>query len=148
MSNEHKAEKLIKAWVTLSGIIKNCRVTKGLMYNEAIVMMLVYHRYKIDGEGIISIKEITSETKMLKSLVNRTVNSLEKKGFLERCESENASDKRMVYVKCVKDKLDKYLIIHNGSLDIANIIMETIGPEDTDAFIRIADKIEKSGYTL
>ena len=148
MSDTHKSEQLIKAWVTLSGIIKNCRITKGLMYNEAIVMMLLYHRYKKDGKGIVSIKEITSETKMLKSLVNRTVNSLEKKGFLERCNVEDSADKRMVYVKCVEDKLDKYLIIHNGSLDIAKIIMETIGPEDTEAFIRIADKIEKSGYTL
>lgn len=148
MADIHKEEKLIKAWVTLSGIIKNCRVTKGLMYNEAIIMMLIYNRYKEDGKGIISIKEITSETKMLKSLVNRTVNSLEKKGFLERCTTENASDKRMVYVKCVEDKLDKYLIIHNGSLEIAEIIMKTIGEDDTEAFIRIADKIEKSGYTL
>lgn len=148
MANISKPEQLIKAWVTLSGIIKNCRITKGLMYNEAIVMMLLYHKYKLDGKGVVSIKEITSETKMLKSLVNRTVNSLEKKRFLERCELENQTDKRMVYVKCVESKLDKYLIIHDGSLDIAKIIMETIGPEDTEAFIRIAEKIEKSGYTL
>ena len=148
MSDTHKSEQLIKAWVTLSGIIKNCRVTKGLMYNEAIVMMLLYHRHKVDGNGIVSIKEITNETKMLKSLVNRTVNSLEKKGFLERCNIENSADKRMVYVKCVEDKLDKYLTIHNGSLKIAEIIIKTIGPEDTEAFIRIAEKIEKSGYTL
>lgn len=148
MSETYKSEQLIKAWVTLSGIIKNCRVTKGLMYNEAIVMMLLYHRYKADGKGIVSIKEITAETKMLKSLVNRTVNSLEKKGFLERCHIENSIDKRMVYVKCVEDKLDKYLTIHNGSLEIADIIIKTIGPEDTEAFIRIAEKIEKSGYTL
>ena len=148
MSDIHKSEQLIKAWVTLSGIIKNCRVTKGLMYNEAIVMMLLYHRYKSDSKGIVSIKEITNETKMLKSLVNRTVNSLEKKGFLERCNIENSADKRMVYVKCVEDKLDKYLTIHNGSLEIAEIIIKTIGPEDTEAFIRIAEKIEESGYTL
>jgi len=148
MLENHKAEELINAWVTLSGIIKNCRITKGLVYNEAIVMMLLYYRYKADGKGIVSIKEITSETKMLKSLVNRTVNSLEKKGFLERCNTENVSDKRMVYVRCVESTLDKYLAIHDGSLEIANIIMETIGPEDTEAFIRIAKKIENSGYAL
>ena len=127
MSDTKKAEELIEAWVTLSGIIKNCRVTKGLMYNEAIVMMIVHRKYQKDGKGIVSIKEITTVSKMLKSLVNRTVNSLEKKGLLERCNEKNSPDKRMAYVKYVKDKLDTYLSVHDGSVNIAkNIQINTI----------------------
>ncbi len=148
MSDTHKAERLIKAWVTLSGIIKNCRITKGLMYNEAIVMMILYNKFKETGVGIVSIKEITAATKMLKSLVNRTVNSLEKKGFLERCNDHNSPDKRMVYVKYVEDRFDTYLSVHNGSIEIAENIIKIIGSDDADALIRIADKVEKSGYTL
>ena len=59
MKNNVQAEKLLEAWVTLSGIIKNSRVTKGLQYNEAIVMNVIYNRYTQDGQGIVSIKEIT-----------------------------------------------------------------------------------------
>jgi len=148
MAEISRTEALIKAWVKLSGMIKNTRITKGLVYNEAIIMMLIYERYQKDGKGIISIKELTQETKMLKSLVNRTVNSLEKKGFLERCNLEDASDKRMVYVKCVEQELDKYLIIHNGSLELAKSIIETIGNEDADTFIRLVKKIEDADYKL
>ncbi|MBR2471370.1 MAG: MarR family transcriptional regulator [Clostridia bacterium] len=142
---EIQAEKLLGAWVTLSGIIKNSRITKGLQYNEAIVMNVIYNRYTEDGEGRVSIKEITAKTRMIKSLVNRTVNSLIKKGFLIRSESEG--DKRVVYVKCVQEKVDTFLKVHGGSIKIANSIIEILGDEDTQAFIRIVDKIEKSGYS-
>ena len=71
-----REDGLLRAWVKLSGILKNSRITKGLMYNEATVMLLLYNRYCEDGEGIISVKEIIKETNMLKSLVNRTLNSL------------------------------------------------------------------------
>ncbi len=138
-------EKLLQAWVTLSGIIKNSRITKGLQYNEAIVMNVIYNRYTEDGEGRVSIKEITAKTRMLKSLVNRTVNSLIKKGFVQRCEAEG--DKRVVYVKCVQEKMDTFLKVHGGSVKIANSIIEIIGDEDTQAFIRLVEKIEKSGYS-
>ena len=140
-----QAEKLLGAWVTLSGIIKNSRITKGLQYNEAIIMNVIYNRYTEDGAGLVSIKEITAKTRMLKSLVNRTVNSLIKKGFLER--SKSSGDKRVVYVKCVQDKMDTFLKVHGGSIKIANSIIEILGEEDTKAFIRIVEKIEKSGYS-
>ena len=145
MQNNVQEEKLLEAWVTLSGIIKNSRVTKGLHYNEAIIMNVIYNRYTEDGQGRVSIKEITSKTRMLKSLVNRTVNSLIKKGFVQHCES--AGDKRVVYVKCTPEKLETFLKVHGGSLKIANSIIEIIGEEDTEAFIRLVEKIEKSGYS-
>ncbi|MBO5743892.1 MAG: MarR family transcriptional regulator [Clostridia bacterium] len=146
MNDTQKCETLIKSWVKLSAMVKNSRITKGLVYNEAIIMLLIYERYQKDGEGVISIKEITKETNMLKSLVNRTINSLEQKGFIERC--EKSGDKRMVYVKCIADRLETFLIIHKGSIDIATQIIDIIGDEDTNAFIRIVNKLEKAGYNL
>ena len=77
MADIKKSEELINAWVKLSAIVKNSRITKGLMYNEAIVMLILYERYQKDGKGVSSIREITKETIMLKYLVNRTINSLE-----------------------------------------------------------------------
>lgn len=139
-------ELVLRSWVSLSGILKNNRITKGLQYNEAIIMMLLYNRYKEDGTGLISIKEITTTTKMLKSLVNRTINSLEEKQLLKRCESDG--DRRIQYVKCVEDKLDLFLGVHNQSLALAENIINIIGKEDAEAFIRIVKKIEESNYSL
>ncbi len=141
-----REDNLLNAWVKLSGILKNSRITKGLMYNEAIVMLMLYNRYCEDGSGMISVQEIIHETQMLKSLVNRTLNSLESKGLLEKCRGEK--DKRTLYVKCVEDKLDVFLNVHASSLVVANQILEIIGEDDADTFIRIVEKIASSGYKI
>lgn len=139
---EDKSLALIQAWVLLSGILKNSRFTKELPYNEAIVMLQLYQA----GDTPISMKEITTQTHMLKSQVNRTINSLEAKGLLERCEGEG--DRRVGYVRAVKERLDIFLQVHAASMEIAKNISDIIGPEDTDNFIRIVNKLAQSGYHL
>lgn len=133
---------LIQSWVQLSGMLKNSRFTKELPYNEAIVMLQLYQA----GNSPISMKEITAKTHMLKSQVNRTINSLEEKGLLERCESEG--DRRVGYVRAIKERMDLFLQVHASSMDIAENISNIIGPEDTDHFIRIVNKLAQSGYHL
>lgn len=133
---------LIQAWVQLSCILRNSRFTKALPYNEAIVMLQLYQA----GDRPITIKQITEQTHMLKSQVNRTINSLEEKGLLERCEPEG--DRRLGYVRMCKDRLALFLEVHNESLQIAKEIGTIIGPEDTENFIRISNKLAQSGYHL
>jgi DNA-binding MarR family transcriptional regulator len=146
MENNEKTLELLRSWVQLSGILKNSRFTKELPYNEAIVMLMLYEKYQMDGRGILSVKEITSSTRMLKSLVNRTINSLEAKGLLARCQGEG--DRRIGYVRCVEEKLGVFLQVHASSMEIADHIRQIIGPEDTEAFIRIVYKLSESGYHL
>ena len=131
-------ENLILAWVKLTGELKNTRITQGMIYNEAIVMMIVYNRFRKDGEGLVSFKEIVSETKMLKSLVNRTIDSLVRKNYLERSEGK---DKRTTFVRPVKENLDPFLAVHGKSLALAHRATEILGEEDAEAFVRISRKI-------
>lgn len=138
--------QLLRSWVQLSGILKNSRFTKELPYNEAIVMLMLYEKYQQDGKGILSVKEITTSTRMLKSLVNRTINALENKGLLIRCQSQG--DKRIGYVQCVEEQLGVFLQVHASSMEIAKQISIIIGPEDTEAFIRIVQKLQNAGYYL
>ena len=138
--------QLLRSWVQLSGILKNSRFTKELPYNEAIVMLMLYEKYQQDGKGILSVKEITTSTRMLKSLVNRTINALENKGLLIRCQSQG--DKRIGYVQCVEEQLGVFLQVHASSMEIARQISTIIGPEDTEAFIRIVQKLQNAGYYL
>lgn len=146
MDKYDQTSALLQAWVQLSGILKNSRFTKGLSYNEAIVMLHLYEQWQYDGEGLLSVKEIIACTGMLKSLVNRTINALEQKGLLERCHKDG--DKRILYVRCCRDNLDGFLKVHDSSMSIARSIEDIIGPDDTAAFIRIVDKIAASGYQL
>ncbi len=131
-------EQLITAWVRLTGIFKNTRITKGMIYNEAIVMLVAYNRYREDGKGLVSFKEIVSETRMLKSLVNRTIDSLVAKGYLTRCEGK---DKRTTFIRIVPENIGGFLEVHAHSLELARNMMQIIGTEDAEAFVRISDKI-------
>lgn len=139
---ETKSFELIQAWVQLSGILKNCRLTDQLTYNESIVMLQLY---LANGEPI-SIKQITEKTRMLKSQVNRCINALEEKGLLRRCDGEG--DRRIGYVRSVSDRMDVFMQVHSTSMGIADSISKIIGPDDTQAFIRIANKLTHSGYHL
>ena len=138
---EELEESLIIAWVKLTGLLKNTRMTRGMIYNEAIVMMIAYNRFRQDGEGLVSFKEIVSQTQMLKSLVNRTIDSLVSKGFLERCDGV---DKRTTFVKPVVKNLGPFLEVHNRSLALARSIIGVIGTEDAETFVKISSKIAEA----
>ena len=131
-------EKLISAWVTLTATLKNTRITQKMIYNEAVVMSIVYERYREDGVGAVTFGEICRRTRMLKSLVNRTIGTLASRGFLERRTGE---DKRTTYVVPVKKKLPEFLEEHERSLALARRIIGLIGEEDARTFCRIADKV-------
>lgn len=131
-------EEVVTAWVRLTAVLKNTRLTKCLNYNEAIVMMIAYNKYRGDGEGLVSFKELVTETKMLKSLVNRTIDSLVSKNYLVRQEGE---DRRTTYVKPVPENLEKFLKVHSGSVALAHDMIDIIGREDAEAFVRISEKI-------
>ena len=131
-------EDVIGAWVRLTGLLKNTRLTDGLQYNEAIIMNIVYRKYREDGKGLVSFKNIVTETSMLKSLVNRTIDSLVAKELLERCDG---ADRRTTFVRPVKKNLEEFLRVHEQSLGIAQAVVSIIGKKDAETFVRISEKI-------
>lgn len=144
MNNQQLQNELILAWVRLSGIIKNNRITTTLKYNEAIVMLTVYIRYLKDGVGLTSVQDIIKETGMLKSLVNRTLGELESQGLIVF--EKGTVDRRTKFVKCVKEKLEVFLSVHNTSLGVSQNIIDIIGSEDAKAFINIVEKLASADY--
>lgn len=142
--NNNLQNNLIISWVKLSGIIKNSRITTGLKYNEAIVMLSIYSRYLKDGEGLTSVQDIIKETGMLKSQVNRTLGELYNQGLITF--EQGIEDRRTKFVKCVKEKFDVFLAVHNSSVEVAENIIDIIGKEDTETFIRIVEKLSEAGY--
>ncbi len=132
-------EQCIRAWINLTGLLKNTRIPKGMIYNEATVMLMIYHRYQEDGVGIVSFKELVAETHMLKSLVNRTLDALVKKGYVERLDGK---DKRTTLVRPLD--FTEYMKVHEKTLAMVHSIIENIGEEDAAAFVRLSAKIAAS----
>ena len=137
-NNGQLEEDLVLAWIRATSVLKNTRITQKMIYNEAVVMSIVYDRWREDGVGAVSFGEICRRTRMLKSLVNRTIGSLTARGFLERKAGE---DKRTTYVLPVAAKLPEFLEEHERSLALARRIIGLIGEEDARTFCRIAEKV-------
>lgn len=132
-------ERIVLSWVQLSAILKSSRITQGMPYNEAIVMLLLYHEYKSTGNARLPLSTVIAKTKMLKSLANRTINSLETKGFLIK--AENPEDKRAIDLVAIPERAELFMDVHKRSLLIADEIRNAIGNEDAETFIRIVNKI-------
>jgi len=138
MWNEDLRERLLTAWIGINGFFKDSRMTQNLTYNEAIVMKLVYDQYRSDNQGRIPVQSILKRTNMLKSLVNRTIDSLCTQGYLVK--ERSGSDARALYVRPVPQRLSDFLEIHQQSLDIVQAVIDTIGLEDAEQFVRICEK--------
>lgn len=143
-TQENLQNELIHAWVKLSGIIKNNRITTKLKYNEAVIMLAVYSRYLKDGVGLTSVQDIIKETGMLKSLVNRTLGELEKNGLI--IFSQGTADRRTKFVRLVEERLDVFLAVHNSSLGVSESIIDIIGEQDAATFVSIVKKLENAEY--
>ena len=137
-------EDLIISWVRLTGLLKNIRLTRGMIFNEAVIVLIAYRRYRQDGVGVVSFREICDETKMLKSLVNRTIETLVQKGLLARYDGEE--DRRTTYVRPIPENLNTYLHVHEKTLALAAKIIEIIGTEDAEAIVRVTNKLLEAGF--
>ncbi len=139
-------EQLLEAWIGVNGMLKDSRITSKLTYNEAVVMKLVYSHYKEDGIGRTAVQYIRKEMNMLKSQVNRTINSLCMQGYL--CKERDERDARILYVRPVPGRISDFLDIHNQSLKLARSIIDIVGEADAEGFVRMYGKLSAAGIRL
>ncbi len=132
-------EELMQAWVGITYLFKNTRLTKGLTYNESTVVMYIYLKQK--GQDNVPLKYLQEKTQMTKSLLNRTVDSLVKKGIVER--TKGTEDGRTVYVHLPQTEPPEFLEVHRNSMELAQNVIKIIGEQDAQTFIRICRKLEE-----
>lgn len=128
-------EQVLGAWISLNGLLKDSLMTQGLTYNEAIVMNLVYNNHQ-KGEKETSTQELIAATGFLKSLMNRTINSLCQQGFLEK-----HKDGRNLFVSIIEAKLPDFLKVHEHSLSLTHDIIKIIGTDDAQCFVSLCEKL-------
>lgn len=136
MSDVLLDEQVLRAWVALNGTLKDSQMTKGLTYNEAIVMLLILEQYRKDGIGRTSVQYLLKSTNFLKSLMNRTINALCSQGYLQK---ERVG--RQLFVSPLPQRLPDFLAVHNHSLSLARQVIDAIGQEDAQNFVRICEKL-------
>lgn len=118
-------EEFLTAWLGLSTLICGERIVSDLPYNEALICN---HLANSGADGLCA-TELCERTGMLKSLMNRTLNSMEQKGLIRRERSDK--DKRQVSIFLQPNEL--YRSQHEKILRIVNTIVERYGKERSQA---------------
>lgn len=138
----HLNEDLLSAWLTLSSTVSNERMVSYLSFNEAFVCHLLYKQQCLDPEGFLTATALCIQTKMLKSQMNKILNSLERKGLIQKTRA--TTDKRLVYVKLCKAHLKLYEKEHAQILEIIDQLIEKIGIQETIQAINILNLLSQN----
>lgn len=115
-------EELLSAWLRLSNTICNERIVTQLPYNEALVCNILYNQRMDYPNEYLTATDLCEKTRLIKSLMNRTLNNLEKKGLIIKQRSEK--DKRNVYVMFNEKNISIYEKGHNEVLQVVDSIIE------------------------
>ena len=125
-------ERILNLWLDVASLINNQRLVSYLSFNEANICNRLW-RQRGQEKDYLTQSELCNETGIEKSLMNRTLRSLEEKGIIERTKA--VVDRRIVQVK-LKENNDIYLLeVHRKSLAIVDEMIAYWGPEKTQKIV-------------
>lgn len=125
-------EDLLNAWLKMSVCIKGNRILKELSFNEITILNAL-------NGGDLTFKMILEKTKMLKSQLNRVLNSLINKKMV--ISYANNNDKRSIIYSLNNQNREIYDNEHKRILIIMNSIKNSLGEDETK---RLALDIERA----
>lgn len=129
-------EKILSAWLKMILAVDSERVVSELSYNESIICNVLYS----NSDKEMTATELCTITKMLKSLMNRTLNSLELKQLIKKERSEK--DKREIVIQLVDNPNSLFMKQHTSTLAYVDKIIEHLG-EKSEEIINIFETIAK-----
>ena len=130
-------EKVLTSWLKMILSVDGEHLVSQLPYNEAVVCNLLLD----NPEKQMTATDLCGITKMQKSLMNRTLTSLESKNLIERIRSNE--DKRLVLVKLVNDVNNIFMKQHEKTLKYVDKMVNRIGKDKVDEIIALFDSITK-----
>ena len=132
---ENRKDALIEAWLKETSVLINRRMVEGLSFNEAFVCNLLNRKQGEGQDGQATATWLCSETGMLKSQMNKTLNSLEKKGLIQR--ERAIEDRRKVYIRLQEENIGLYHKAHNEVLEFVDVLMEQVGEAKIEEAVEI-----------
>ena len=128
-------EKVLNAWLKLSTTICNDRIVSELPFNESLVCGILHKNAKESPEKQMTATELCEKTNIQKSLMNRTLNSMEEKGLIFRKRSDK--DKRQVFVSINMDNTAAYESQHKKILSMVDSVLEKVGKEKAEEIVQL-----------
>ena len=126
-----KNEQVLEAWLQMTTVINNERITPDLPYNESMICRYLYQNQDLN----VTATDLCNYMRMQKSQMNRTLTSMEKKELITRIRSEK--DTRKIYKKQ-----------HEKILKIVDELFEKIGYERQPEVIELFDLITQTAKEM
>lgn len=140
-------EALLQAWIGMNVCIRGNRILSSMSLNEILIAGILYRNQKGDSCGVTA-TELCSQTRLLKSQVNKLISGMEEKGLIERIRS--SKDKRKVYIRMREENLHIYLEEHDRIMKLMNKVAEAMGEEKVSRLTElineatsIVDKVQR-----
>lgn len=131
-------EEVLNAWLRLLLAVDSERLVKDMPFNEAVILNILYH----NQDEKVTATELCEITGMMKSQMNRTLNSMEEKGLIRKVRSE--SDKRQVYLSIDENHYDSYLKMHEKILGIVDRIASNLSEDEIKEVIRVFNMVAEA----
>ncbi len=131
-------EEVLEAWLKLTTAVNSSRIVSDMPYNEALICNFLYNNHIQSPEHPLTATDLCRQTKMLKSQMNRTLQSMEDKQLITRKRSD--SDKRQVFIFLNKDS-GAFKAQHEKSLQIIDSLSDKIGVQKTKDIITLFNTI-------
>ena len=132
-------EALLGAWLRLSTSINNSRLVTDMPYNESLICNVLYRNELVSPERQLTATELCSETKILKSQMNRILEQMEEKHLIFR--ERSPKDKRKIYIRLNHDPDSAYFKQHEKILAIMDSVIERLGEGKSRIVVRTLNDI-------
>ena len=127
--------ELLNLWIDISALVNNNRIVQDLPYNEAHVCNLLLRAAQEDPtRPYRTPAQLCRMTGMAKSLMNRTLKSLEQKQMILRITVPQ--DRRITPVRLNPEKMDVFLDVHNRSLCVVEKLTTYWGPQQSEQIVQ------------
>lgn len=132
-------EVLLGAWLKISTAINNSRLVSEMSYNESLICNILYRNATENPDVLLTATDLCTETKILKSQMNRILTQLEEKNLITR--ERSAQDRRKVYVRLTNEQSNAYLKQHEHIIKLLDNIIAKLGEEKTLEIIEVLNGI-------
>lgn len=128
-------EAILGAWMEVSSVINNDRVSALIPYNVASILRYLTHSQSED----VTASELCAELRMQKSQMNRTLQYMEDHGMITRERTD--SDKRRVHIRLNENHLEKFMTQHDAVIRYIGGVTEALGEEKTTQLIALVNEV-------
>lgn len=124
MQTDTLPEEMLRAYLGLCANLWNRRLTSSMPFNEALVCYYIAKAESL-GQSHVTATWLCEQTQIVKSQMNRILNTLSEKGIL--CRRRSQQDKRLVFLTLNPDQENLFLQEHCRNLRLVRQLQEKFG---------------------